>query len=439
MKLGSACGKRRDEIKDLYGRGPRRIRNEVVAQGRVVWLRRGSPRRPPLTGRMRQRRSIFQNHNARTLFVALLLLLNLALALILRGLAPAEPLSTDRPGYEYSAQHGLASNCTVGPYCYRVLIPAVLARLPVEREAGWRAVQVIGNTAAGLLIGIVCWQITGAIISPFLAAVLSQLSFGFAHTAWDPYSPDPILFAVGGLVTLLWLKNKPLAVLPLSVIGVFVKETTAVYAIAVALAAIAGRRPNWRTWMLQAVAACGVLFGFHLIMDHFNGWSAGDVRDWLGEGGWLAIWVDRLGAKLALFYVFAPFGLGWLWAAAGYLQADRRLRTLTLGIIVPVAALCYVETVERGLGLAFVVVVPLAVTWLVRVPSWLAVLATLSNGLVTARIGLGSTALLPPAKVVLPLAAIVTAAALCVATTRAWSARDERKEPSGGPQLPVPP
>ncbi len=89
-----------------------------------------------------------------------------------------------------------------------------------------------------------------------------------------------------------------------------------------------------------------------------------------------------------------PFGFAWLYGLAGFRFAPDCLRALALGSILPILALVYVQTPERALGNAFFVVVPLAVVFLARLPLAVAVPAAVTNGLLTAKVGL-SAAWLP--------------------------------------------
>lgn len=103
--------------------------------------------------------------------------------------------------------------------------------------------------------------------------------------------------------------------------------------------------------------------------------------------------------------VFAPFGFAWLFAALGYRHAAPAVRQLTVGAALPILMLVYVQTPERALGNAFVVVVPLAAAFLAQVPPIAAWAAAIASGLATARIGL-STDLLPSSSVLIVVGGI---------------------------------
>ena len=112
------------------------------------------------------------------------------------------------------------------------------------------------------------------------------------------------------------------------------------------------------------------LLGFHWVMDTYFGWGiAKNAAAKFSEGSWLALWWANNPSLLSkMFYVFMPFGIGWVYAAAGFRTAPLALRQLALGAFAPLLALNYVQNPERALANAFFVIVPLATIALLRVP-----------------------------------------------------------------------
>ncbi len=92
--------------------------------------------------------------------------------------------------------------------------------------------SILAITTAGLANGLP---------AAVLASLMVQMSFGFAFTAYDPYSAEPLLFVFSALLTWCWLANRPLTALGLALVGVFVKETVALVSGAAALAAMVNR------------------------------------------------------------------------------------------------------------------------------------------------------------------------------------------------------
>jgi hypothetical protein len=335
------------------------------------------------------------------------LILNLALASLMRAGAPAQPVNSDRVEYEYAGRHPLEAGCPHDVYCYRVLVPFVLEQLPGEAEARWRTLAQVANAAAGFIVASMTAQLTTAWQAPILASLVMQMSFGFTMTAYDPYSPDPFVFLVAAVIAWLWFRDRPLISLLIAAIGVFGKETVAVIAAAAACAALAARRADWRLWIVQAAVPLALVLGFHWAMDTLVGWSVerNQASKFL-EGGWIAVWLSNMDSyrRIALL-LFIPFGFAWVFAIGGWREAPRVLRHLAIGTLLPVLALNYVQNPERALGNAFFVIGPLAAIFLSRVPVLVGFAAAIANGLLTAKVGLSTTWLPSASVLMIPAAA----------------------------------
>lgn len=347
---------------------------------------------------------------------SLIVALNLALAMTMSLLAPAEPILSDRPAYEYVGAAPFAPNCPFSIYCYRVMVPAVLHQLPIDAEVAWRGYQVLTNAAAGSVIAGVTLSIAPGLTMPLLASVMAQTSYGFTFTAYDPYTADPMVFLFAALLTWCWITNRLGLAIALSAIGIFAKETVAIVAASIALAAIIERRDGWKAWLLPAVAATTVLAAFHVISRVWLNWEiASNPAAQLDHGSWIGLWWrNNPFVERKIYMLFATFGFGWIFAAASWRIASPSFRALALGTIAPMAVLMIAQTPERALGNAFYAVIPLAVMLPARVPA-LASIAIILNGLLTAKAG-SSAVLLPSAKWTLIPAAI--AAGLVI-----WNAR----------------
>lgn len=336
-----------------------------------------------------------------------IVLFNALLAAAIQALAPDQPRMTDRNDYEYTGRQPLAANCPNSIYCYRILVPLLLEQVPMDPERRWRGLQWLAHTATGSVVAMA----TAPIGSPLIASVLLQTSYAFTFTAYDPYTADPAVFLISGLILYLWLADRALAVTLVAAFGVFAKETVALVASAPALAVMlwSDWRARWR-WLLPAAVAWPLLLGFHWYMDTYQGWDiSGNAAASFGTGSWLAIWwkLNPSLAKKALM-LFAPFGFAWAFAVAGYRHASKPFQQLAAGAVPLILALVFVQTPERALGNAFFVVIPLAAAFLALVPPSVAWAAAITSGLVTARIGLSSE-LLPSSTVLLPPATAAAA------------------------------
>ena len=348
---------------------------------------------------------------------ALIGALNLALALTFYLISPVEPKLSDRDAYDYVGQAPFTSNCPFSIYCYRVLVPTVVHRLPLDPDIGWRAYQVLSNAAAGSVIAVVAATLSSAASVPLLASVMVQASYGFAFTAYDPYAADPLVFLIAALLTWCWITNRPWPALGLSAIGIFAKETVALVAVALALAAVIDRRPGWKKWLVPALVGGTLLAAFHIVSRLWLNWEiASNPAAQLSHGSWIGLWWrNNPFLERKAYMIFATFGFAWLFAGLGWRRAPLPWRALAIGTIPPMLLLLVAQTPERALGNAFYVVVPLAVLFASRAPA-VAVAAIALNALVTAKAG-SSSVWLPSARWTL-IPAAIAAVFLVVRTVR---------------------
>jgi hypothetical protein len=233
-----------------------------------------------------------------------------------------------------------------------------------------------------------------------------QASYGFAFTAYDPYSAEPMVFVFAALLTWCWITNRPWHAAALCAIGVFAKETVALLAGVLALAAVIERPRNWRQWFVPVLAGGAVLAAFHIASRLWLNWQIeSNPAAQLSHGSWLGLWwrnnplIER-----KAYMVFATYGFAWIFAALGWRAAPRAWRALALATIPAMLFLLVIQTPERALGNAFFVVIPLAVLFASRSPA-LAAMALALNALITAKAGTSSP-WLPSARWMLIPAAI---------------------------------
>jgi hypothetical protein len=352
--------------------------------------------------------------------------LNLALAVTLVLLAPAEPIRSDRNAYDYVGQAPFAPNCPVSIYCYRPLAPILVHNLPINPDLGWRAYQVLSNAAAGTVMATVGATLSAAPIMPLLVSVMAQTSYGFTFTAYDPYTADPLVFLIAALLTWCWVHDRVGPAVALSTIGIFAKETVALVTIAIALAAIIARLPGWRRWLIPAAASITLLAAFHVISRVVLNWEiASNPAAHISQGSWLGLWWrNNPFIERKVYMIFATFGFGWIFAALGWRLATPAWRALAIATIPAMAALIVVQTPERALGNAFVAVIPLAALFAVRAPAlgWVAIAL---NALITAKAG-SSSPWLPSARITLILAAAAAIALVVVGMGRGRAAPQPR-------------
>ena len=79
----------------------------------------------------------------------MVLVFNAALAALIQAAAPDQPRLTDRNDYDYNGRQPLTAYCPNSIYCYRILVPMLLERVPIDPELRWRGLQLLAHTATG--------------------------------------------------------------------------------------------------------------------------------------------------------------------------------------------------------------------------------------------------------------------------------------------------
>lgn len=329
------------------------------------------------------------------------------MALTLSALAPAEPALSDRQAYEFVGHDPFAPGCGWSIYCYRPLVPAMVVALPFDLDTSWRMVQVAFNAAAGTVLGLAATSLAATAALPILVSIVTQTSYGFAFTAYDPYAADPLVFLIAALLVWCWIHDRWRWAVALCTAGVFAKESVAVVAGALAIAALIERGPGWRRWLLPALAGGITLGAVHLATRIWLDWdiSQNPAAQWR-HGFWLGLWWrTNPFLERKVFMIFATFGFAWLFAMLGWRMAPRRWRVLAPALMAPMLMLIVIQTPERAIGNAFFVVAPLAALYASRAPV-IGSTALALNALITAKAGTSSV-WLPSTRWVLIPAAVV--------------------------------
>ena len=300
----------------------------------------------------------------------------LAVALGLIAFAsPAPDHVTDRGLYEATEAQVIVPDCS-DLQCFRVLVPWALGRLPGASIVKWKAYAALTNAAAAVAVFVWCLTLGMTTRSATIASTISAFGFGSLYTLHDPHTSDPLMFALGPVITNeLWRGRFGVAA-GLGIAGVFAKEFAAAPLYAFAACSAVERR--WLASAYAFVAGNAAFITWTLLtitlMLRFNysyGWNGNGSANF-AEGAALALWLQKQSARGIAFAMFNEFGALYILAPAGFLFAPRRMRRLVL-VSLPIAAVFgFVQQPDRGLWNFHYLVAPLAALVLARVPAPLA-------------------------------------------------------------------
>lgn len=315
-----------------------------------------------------------------------LLAVGVAVALAaIAWLSPDPGRVTDRGTYEASAALTIVPDCS-DLQCFRVLVPWTLGRLPGPSILRWKSYAVVANTTAAIGVWLLCSVCGFSRRAAVLAGALSAFGFGSLYTVHDVFTADPLMFALGPLMTTALFAERFALATTVGIVGVLGKEFAAapLYAFALleastrrwvpALRAVAAGNAAFITWAMLTLT---LMLGF----GYSWGWNGVGSADLTG-GAALRLWARKLSARGIVFAMFNEFGPLYVLAPAGLALAPYRLRRLAV-VSLPIAALfAYVQQPDRALWNFHYLVTPMAALVLDRVPIALAsaVVATFAVG-----------------------------------------------------------
>jgi hypothetical protein len=340
-----------------------------------------------------------------TLFAAL------AAALALVALAaPRIDRATDRGAYEATASRVIVNDCS-DLHCFRVLVPWVLGALPGPSLPKWKAYAVAANAFAGTAVFALAmaWGLSRR--AALMAALLSAFGFGSLYTLFDPFTADPLMYALGPSIVWLLLHDRAAIAGAAAAAGVMAKEFAAAPMLVFAAAtALEGRRREALTVVAYANVALIVWLTLQLVLIiGFNYSYAGNASTQLLSGGYLRQWLSTQSWLVSALAMFGEFGMLWILAPAGLLAAAPPLRRFAVASL-PVALLfAYVQQPDRALWNFHFVVTPLAALVLDRAPAALAWTSIALFAVANTRLG-AQIAFAPPSRAALVAS---TAMALC--------------------------
>jgi hypothetical protein len=298
-----------------------------------------------------------------------------AALMLIASVSPEPDRVTDRKVYERTAEQVIVPDCS-DLQCFRVLVPWVLGRLPGASTLRWRTYAAASGAAAGTGVLLLCVGLGMSRRAALMAATMSAFGFGTLYALHDSYTSDPLMYALGPIVTTLLLSERTWMAGALGAAGVMAKEFAAAPLYAWTLYQAMSRQ--WLSAARTLVAANAAFIVWITLtltlMLRFNyrwGWNGVGSAN-LAGGSALALWAAPQSARGIASAMLNEFGALYVLAPAGLLLAPPRFRRLAV-VSLPIAALfAYVQQPDRALWNFHYLVTPPAALILDRVPSKLA-------------------------------------------------------------------
>jgi hypothetical protein len=291
----------------------------------------------------------------------------LALAVI-AWLSPLPDRVTDRGVYERTAALGIVPDCT-DLHCFRLLVAWTLGPLPGESEMKWTLYALVANVAATFAVFHLALAFGLTRRGALVAGAFTAFGFGSLFTLHDPFTSDPLMYALSPLVLQALLRDRVALAGLIAAVGVLAKEFVA--APLFIGASVLARNGQWSR-AARVLVAANTAFIVWLVLQltliiRFNYGYGDNPSTHILSGGYLFYWFEQQSIRGALSALLNEFGVLYLLAPAGLFFAPPLLRQYALASL-PVAALfAYVQQPDRALWNFHFIVTPLAALVLERV------------------------------------------------------------------------
>ena len=328
--------------------------------------------------------------------------------------SPRPDRVTDRDVYEASAQYRIVPDCT-DLHCFRLLVPWTLGLLPGSSDLRWKSYAVACNAAAAVSLFSLCLTLGLTRRTARFASIVTAFGFGSLYTLHDPFTADPLMFALGPLLMDLMLHDHIAVAGMIGSIGVLGKEFAA--APLFIFSAWVAIEQRW-TRAARALAAANAAFIVWIaaqltLMLRYNYGYGDSTSTQLLSGGLIVHWFAKMSLRGVLSAMFNEFGALYVLAPIGFLLAPASLRRLAV-VALPAAALfSYVQQPDRALWNFHFLIVPLGALVLDRAPALLAWATTGTFAFANLRVG--AQLALPAARFALGLSVLLAIAAAIAA------------------------
>jgi hypothetical protein len=331
---------------------------------------------------------------------------------VIASVAPAPSRQTDRDIYEATANQFIVPDCS-DLHCFRVLVAWTLGVVPGPSAAKWKAFAVIANAtgAIGVLALGLAWGLS--LRASLLATAMSATGFGSLYTLYDPFTSDPLMYALGPILVWLLLHDRVAVAGAVAAVGVLAKEFAAAPMMVFAGATAMGGR-GWDALRVLAAANVALIVWLALqlvLVIGYNYTYADSSSTHLMSGGYLRRWLETQSWRVSLSALYGEFGMLWLLAPVGLLLAPAPVRRFAIAAIPVALVFGYVQQPDRAFWNFHFVVVALGALVLDKAPPVVAWSAVAAFALANLRLG-AQLPFAPPAR--LPLAVSAALACACL-------------------------
>lgn len=280
---------------------------------------------------------------------------------VIATLAPSPWFVTERDIFQQIGRDLFIPDCS-SLHCTRVLMSWILEQLPGPSLLKWKVYAVVGGTIAAIGTARLARHVGLPARVANGSAWLVAFGSGVQITLFDPYGPDPCIYAITPWMLLWVIQDRIALAASVGVVGVFAKEFAAAPLwIGVGYALLARRRELFWRCAAAAVTATLVwaLLQIALIL-RFNYSYGGSASALVFEGGNFTRWFRLLGPTQSLGALAVHVVPVVALAAAAVRCAPRQLQHLALASIPPLLALVYVQQPDRAIWNFQPVLTPLA-------------------------------------------------------------------------------
>jgi len=287
--------------------------------------------------------------NRRGSGASLALTIGATLALI-AAVAPTPWFITERDIFRQIGRDFFIPDCS-SLHCTRVLASWILEQLPGPSLLKWKIYAVVGGTIAAVGTARLARHVGLPDRVGNWSAWLVAFGSGVQITLFDPYGPDPFIYAITPWMLLWVIQDRIALAAAMGAVGVFAKEFAAAPLwIGVGYAILARRRDLF--WRCSAAAVTATLIWVALqiaLILRFNYSYGGSASALVFEGGNFTRWFRLLGPTQSLGALAVHVVPVVALAVAAARRAPRQLQHLALASIPPLLALVYVQQPDRAI------------------------------------------------------------------------------------------